>query len=81
MFPIQDAENIPEWLAQIVYKLYRDRYGDQQSYERIRERGGFGAEEILYYLSDIPNEKTAKAIKELVERHVKNGTEGFEKKD
>ena len=76
-YPIQDAENIPEWLAQVVYKLYRDRYGSQQSYACIRERMGFGATEILMYLSDIPDENTAKRLLSEVKQQVDNKSDGF----
>ena len=50
-FPIQDGENIPEWLAEIVYRAYTHKYGDEQSYERMRERGGFGKAEVMWLLS------------------------------
>ncbi len=50
-YPIQDGENIPEWLAKIVYRAYVNQYGNDQSYERMRERGGFGKAEVLWLLS------------------------------
>ena len=50
-YPIQDDDNIPEWLARLVYKAYANKYGKQQSYERIRERGGFGKAEVVWLLS------------------------------
>ncbi len=50
-YPIQDGEDIPEWLAKLVYRGYVNEYGDQQSYERIRERGGFGKEEVIWLLN------------------------------
>ena len=50
-YPIQDGENIPEWLAKLVYREYSNLYRSQQSYERIRERGGFGAAEVVWLLN------------------------------
>lgn len=50
-YPIQDGENIPEWLAKLVYQGYVNVYGNTQSYERIRERGGFGKAEVLQLLN------------------------------
>lgn len=50
-YPIQGGENIPEWLAKLVYQGYVSRYGDMQSYENIRHRGGFGKEEVLWLLN------------------------------
>lgn len=50
-YPIQDGENIPEWLAKLVYQGYVNAYGNIQSYERIRERGGFGKAEVLRCLN------------------------------
>lgn len=50
-YPIQDGENIPEWLAKIVYRVYNNKYQNGQSYERIKERGGFGKAEFLWLLS------------------------------
>ena len=49
-YPIQDGENIPEWLAKFVYRGYVNKYGNQQSYERIKERGGFGRAEVIWLL-------------------------------
>ncbi len=52
-YPIQDGENIPEWLAKLVYRGYVNKYGDQQSYERMREHGGFGMAEAVWLLGFI----------------------------
>lgn len=55
-FPIQTeiegklrlpVTQIPWWLAEIAYKHYVQLFGDQQSLERLAERGGFGREELL----------------------------------
>ena len=43
----QPAGEIPDWLAEEVYKRYVARGGKCQSLERIRERGGFFRDEIL----------------------------------
>lgn len=50
-YPIQDGDNIPEWLAAVVYNGYVAQYGNQQSYETIRERGGFGKSEVVWCLN------------------------------
>ena len=58
-FPIQmeiygrvrlPATQIPWWLAEIAYKHYVELFGDQQSLQRLAERGGFGREELLRLL-------------------------------
>jgi len=58
-YPVQDAENIPEWLARMVYQGYVAKYGKDQSYERIRERGGFGRAEVVWYLRFTGHESMA----------------------
>ena len=63
-FPIQDGENIPEWLAKVVYAGYCKSYGTEQSYERLRERGGFGMLEVIWCLHQITTfEDALKEIK------------------
>jgi hypothetical protein len=52
-YPIQDGEDIPEWLAKLVYQGYVNRYGNEQSYERMRERGGFGIQETVWLLNSL----------------------------
>ena len=49
------ANKIPWTLAEIVYEGYSQRYGSDQSLERIAERGGFGILEIADHLGDIIN--------------------------
>jgi len=49
--PVQDGDDIPMWLARLVYKGYSSRYGTQQSLERIIERGGFGMGEVVVCLT------------------------------
>ena len=41
------ASTIPWWLAEIAYEHYAERYGTQQSLERLAERGGFGRRELV----------------------------------
>jgi len=65
MYPIQDDEDIPEWLAKLVYQGYVNRYGDQQSYERMRERGGFGKEEVIWLLNCLDIETIKDAVQAL----------------
>ncbi|KKL16599.1 hypothetical protein LCGC14_2493940 [marine sediment metagenome] len=43
---------IPWKLAEVVYAGYSQRYGTDQSLERIAERGGFGILEIADHLED-----------------------------
>jgi hypothetical protein len=45
---------IPWWLAEEAYKVYAKKYGNDQSLERIAERGGFGREELLWLLRGAP---------------------------
>jgi len=56
-FPLQAYElrsakpkTIPWKFAAEAYEEYAARYGKQQSLERLAERGGFGAEEIIMLL-------------------------------
>ena len=59
-FPIQgEAIGIPWWLAEVAYEEYARRYGDQQTIERIAERGGFGRDEFLELLRSTPSHKGA----------------------
>lgn len=67
VLPIQGAKNfngIPEPIARLVYEEYSAHYGTRQSFERIHERGGFGAAEVIAALADI------------IERERGNGTDG-----
>ena len=41
---------IPRWLAEVAYEVYAERFGDDQSLDRIAERGGFGRMELLQLL-------------------------------
>lgn len=41
---------IPWWLAEEAYAYYHATYGNQQTLERLAERGGFGREELLLFL-------------------------------
>ncbi len=59
-FPVQregrgkEACTIPWWLAEVVYAGYSAQSPQSaklQSLERMAERGGFGREEVLVYLS------------------------------
>ena len=51
-FPVQQGQQnvIDEEIARIAYKHYAERYGNQQSFERIRERGGFSWYELVTFL-------------------------------
>ncbi len=72
MYPIQDGEDIPEWLAKLVYQGYVNRYGDVLSYERMRERGGFGKAEVVRLLNclDIKTIEDADRAVEATENEV-----------
>ena len=41
---------IPWWLAEEAYKYYSEKFGTDQSLERLNERGGFGREELICFL-------------------------------
>jgi len=51
--PIQDGDPIPMWMTHIVYKRYAQRYGTQQTLERIIERGGFGIGEVIVLFTEL----------------------------
>lgn len=42
---------IPWEYAELAYAEYVKKYGNSQSLVRIHERGGFGVEEIIKFLS------------------------------
>jgi hypothetical protein len=46
------GSTIPWWLAEEAYKVYSAHFGNDQSLERLAERGGFGREELLWLLRD-----------------------------
>jgi hypothetical protein len=52
-FPLLGGQSnigsIPWWIAEQAYIGYASKYGDQQSLERLAERGGFGIEEMDEY--------------------------------
>ena len=52
-FPMQDAEDIPLWLAKKVYERYEKLYGGTQSLERIGQRGGFYRDEVVALIKAI----------------------------
>ncbi len=43
--------DIPDNVMELAYKGYAMQYGHGQSLERIKERGGFGIQEILNDIS------------------------------
>jgi hypothetical protein len=43
---------IPKILAEQAYKEYAAQYGTSQSFDRLHERGGFGADELAILLYD-----------------------------
>jgi hypothetical protein len=47
---LNEGINIPERIQKLVYKMYVKEYGNKQSLERIRDRGGFGIQEIIDFL-------------------------------
>lgn len=65
-YPIQDGDNIPEWFAKVVYRGYVEIYGDNQSYERMRERGGFGKAEVIWLLSRTCKATTLKEAEDIL---------------
>ena len=38
---------IPWWLAEVAYEHYKSKYGNEQTLERMAERGGFGRKEVV----------------------------------
>lgn len=51
-FPMQDGPPIPWSLAERIYEVYREMYGNDQSLERLAQRGGFGWCEIPQFRKD-----------------------------
>ena len=51
-FPIVNYGRIPLFVAQLAYEKYAAKYGEQQSLERLGERGGFHPEEMDAFLPD-----------------------------
>jgi hypothetical protein len=51
-FPMGDGPPIPWSLAEALYAGYSQRYGTQQSLERLAERGGFGWGEIAIFWNE-----------------------------
>ena len=51
MFPVQEGGRAPEWLVREAFAEYERIHGDDQSFERLHERGGFGVTEILDLLA------------------------------
>lgn len=49
-FPIQQGGTIPWWLAEEAYEHYSKLFGEDQSLQRLAERGGFGTQELLTLL-------------------------------
>ena len=45
-FPMQDGPSIPWSMAERIYFVYADLFGEQQSLERLAKRGGFGWAEV-----------------------------------
>lgn len=51
---------IPWWLAEVAYYVYQKLYKNNQSLERLAERGGFGREELIWLLSQVNMEELNK---------------------
>lgn len=66
VIPKRPAGQIPWRLAEIAYRAYRRRYGNDQTIERMAQRGGFGwaewaalfAEELAYEAEKRRKEKS-----------------------
>ncbi len=68
-FPIQGfALGVPWDAAEQAYTTYSERYGKEQSLERLAERGGFGLYEFAFlYLGQYPrNNATASHREEII---------------
>lgn len=66
------AFTIPWAVAEIAYAQYVAWFGGTQSLERLAERGGFGADELLMLLSGVYGRE---GVKQLVAR-VDGGPDG-----
>jgi hypothetical protein len=49
LFPIQGGKPVAWAIAERAYVGYRHLYSDQQSLERLAERGGFSKQELAAY--------------------------------
>lgn len=47
-----EQPTVPEGIARLAYEEYSRRFGTDQPFERIHERGGFGHNEIIALLAD-----------------------------
>lgn len=52
VFPMLNGPPIPWSLARVIYAGYSHLYGNQQTLERIAERGGFGWNEVAMMWND-----------------------------
>jgi hypothetical protein len=49
---LSEKGRIPRSWAEMAYKEYAAQYGMSQSFDRLNERGGLGADEIIGLLVD-----------------------------
>jgi len=60
--------SVPESVARLAFETYEKRYGSDQSFERLHQRGGFGWHELIAGLrGDMSSEGFTK-VKEDLER-------------
>ncbi len=52
-FPMQDGPPIPRKTAEMVYEMYSNLYGSDQSLDRMAERAGFGWVEIPFMRKEL----------------------------
>lgn len=83
-FPIQSEYGygphpitVPWCVAEKAFAVYRDRYGTNQSIERIAERGGFGPSEMDKFYPTWKEEVSALAAKDKLIAELRREVEGL----
>jgi hypothetical protein len=56
----ETIRSVPEDIARRAYEGYSKRYGTMQSFDRIRERGGFGPSEMDMFVPGWRNDPRVK---------------------
>jgi hypothetical protein len=68
---------IPWWLAEIAYGYYAERYGTDQSLERLNDRGGFGRKELVDFIRQLKFKLSDKEMKILKNEPAKSAIDEF----
>ena len=60
--PVQGLGHVSSCVTERAYEVYKHRYGDRQTLERLNERGGFHTSELitLLYARGFPKDEWTK---------------------